>query len=133
MLLWKRTAAIGAAMSLPAAARPALASASADAGATIRPAKDNVCAIADVAVTTRAERSRRLGSRGALRFDRFRSTMDQMGSDVWKVPFDVKDPVHTSNTLDTGHAAFRKVFTERYCEKDILASPSIEVVQVSSR
>ena len=88
MLLWKRVAAIGAAMSLLAAgtataAQPPDGASRAD--ATIRyteygiphivandyvnlgfgqgyaAAKDNICAIADVAMTTRAERSRWLG------------------------------------------------------------------------
>lgn len=55
-------------------------------------------------------------SRGALLFDRFWSTVDRMGPDVWKVPFDVKDPVHTPNTLDTGDTEIRKALTDAVAE-----------------
>ncbi|WP_410659111.1 penicillin acylase family protein [Amycolatopsis sp. lyj-112] len=55
-------------------------------------------------------------SRGALLFDRFWSTVDRMGPDVWKVPFDVKDPVHTPNTLETGDKGIRKALTDAVAE-----------------
>ncbi|WP_410580830.1 penicillin acylase family protein [Amycolatopsis sp. lyj-108] len=62
-------------------------------------------------------------SRGALLFDRFWSTVDRLGPSIWKVPFDVKDPVHTPNTLDTGNAAIRKALTDAVAELNAAKIP----------
>jgi acyl-homoserine-lactone acylase len=55
-------------------------------------------------------------SRGALLFDRFWSKVDRKGPGVWKVPFDVNDPVRTPNTLDTGKPAIRQALAGAVAE-----------------
>jgi acyl-homoserine-lactone acylase len=49
------------------------------------------------------DRTARVGSRGALLFDRFwrKMTSTVAPGDAWRVPFSAADPVNTPNTLDT--------------------------------
>ncbi len=63
------------------------------------------------------------GSRGALLFDRFWSKVDRFDSGVWKVPFDVKDPVHTPNTLDTGNLVLRQALAGAVAELNAAKIP----------
>jgi acyl-homoserine-lactone acylase len=49
-----------------------------------------------------------LGSRGSLLFERFALALPR--GNIWKVPFDAKNPVTTPNTLDIANPVVQKTF-----------------------
>lgn len=52
-------------------------------------------------------------SRGALLFSRYWNKIGRLPSaQLWQVPFDVADPVHTPNTLNTANPVVRKAFLD---------------------
>ncbi|CAM4017060.1 penicillin acylase family protein [Kibdelosporangium persicum] len=60
------------------------------------------------------DRKANVDSQGALLFSRFWTRIGR--SPDWKVPFDVKDPVRTPNTLNTANPVIVKAFTDAVSE-----------------
>jgi acyl-homoserine-lactone acylase len=60
------------------------------------------------------DRRANVDSKGYLLFSRFWNRLGRTPD--WKVPFDVKDPVHTPNTLNTDNPATVRAFTDAVAE-----------------
>jgi acyl-homoserine-lactone acylase len=55
-------------------------------------------------------------SRGALLFERYWLRVDALGSAMWRVPFDPRDPIGTPNTLNTLHPVVQKALGDAIVE-----------------
>jgi acyl-homoserine-lactone acylase len=70
------------------------------------------------------DRRNNVDSRGALLFDRFWLRVAATASaDLWKVPFDVADPVNTPNTLNTGNPAVARALADAVAELEAAGIP----------
>ncbi|MCE7009383.1 penicillin acylase family protein [Kibdelosporangium philippinense] len=67
------------------------------------------------------DRRANVDSRGALLFSRFWTRIGR--NPDWKVPFDVKDPVRTPNTLNTANPVVVKAFTDAVAELNAAGIP----------